>query len=146
VSEALQKEGLAAPDVIVSIHASAIVLTGKVKNDAQAAHVISLAETAAAGTRVTGKLEIQPAREAEIPVEAAAESAQLAHQVQDALLANRATAKLGIVVNLHAQQVIGLFGLVPSEADRMEAERVALDVPGVKRVENRLLVPGEQEK
>ncbi|HTQ36122.1 MAG TPA: BON domain-containing protein [Steroidobacteraceae bacterium] len=138
VRRALQDlpDGMAS-QVTVSNHADIVILAGKAAGAADIRRITAAAEKAAAGAPVSSGIEIDAAR-----AEAAEQKAgQLLHAVEDALQHDAATADLRLLVTVDDQQQVLLFGPVPSREARAAAERVAARVPGVRRVENRLVVP-----
>lgn len=140
VKEALRNtRDAAASRIAVSSHASTLVLTGTVGSEAELARIRMAAEAAAANIRVSSQIEVDPARDAA----AAQKSSQLVSAVEEALRRDGATANLQLFVSMDDQQRILLSGLVPSGQARTAAQRVATNVPGVTRIDNRLTVPGE---
>jgi len=126
-------------NISVTTHASTVVLSGKVATEPEAARALTVAEKAAAGTRVTSNLEVEPPAEGT----AHAASAQLVKDVQAALHKDPRTANLPITVSIDGQKGIALHGLVPARQDRAAAQTVALQVNGVTKVDNRLQTPGD---
>jgi hypothetical protein len=68
------------------------------------------------------------------------DSAQLVRRVEAALRSDARTAKLGIVVKLEEQNLIGLHGSVPSIESRTAVLDLATKVAGAARVRNHLVV------
>jgi len=126
-------------NISVTTHASTVVLSGKVATEPEAARALTVAEKAAAGTRVTSNLEVQP------PAEGTADAAstQLVRNVEAALRKDARTANLPITVSVDKQTGILLQGLVPAREDRAAAQTVASQVKGVTKVDNRLQTPGD---
>lgn len=122
--------------VVVSTHAGTVVLTGQVDSQMDVSRAVAVAEQAAAGVRVSSQLEVRPG--GEVP-----QVTSSVREVEQALRADPRTANLGISVSIDDAQVIGLHGLVASAEARRVAEEIASEVPGVKRVHSRLVVPGE---
>lgn len=140
VKEALQKTREAAANrIVVSSHASTLILTGTVASEAEVARIRMAAEAAAGNIRVSSQIEVDAGRGAA----ATEKSAQLVRNVEEALRKDGATANLQLFVSVDDQQRILLSGLVPTGQARTAAQRVANSVPGVTRIENRLTVPGE---
>lgn len=141
VKQALrQAQGDKARDILVTVHADTLVLTGKVDDLAQASAATALAQAAADGARVSNQLEVRPADE---NLEQRREQ-QLVREVEAALRADPKTANLGVAASIDENGVIGLHGLVPSREDRDRAERVATQVAGARQLKNHLAVPGER--
>lgn len=129
-----------ADTVSVTVHADTVVLSGEVESQLQAARVMALAQQQAGGVRVSSHVEVRPTvASSEVSNAAAAK----VREVESALRQDRRTASLGVAVSIDDEQVIGLHGLVPSRESRAAAEQVAAGVDGVKRVDSRLVVPGE---
>jgi osmotically-inducible protein OsmY len=124
--------------ISVTTHASAVVISGSVADEAAAARARAIAEKAADGVRISANLEVDP------PSADAAGSASraLARDVEAALHRDARTSKLQVTVSSDVQQTIGLHGLVPSAADRTAAHAVAAQVKGVKKVQNSLVTSG----
>jgi osmotically-inducible protein OsmY len=142
VQLALSQAGLASKDVSVASHASTVILTGSVSSEEQAAKIRAVAEKAAAGTRVSSRLEVPEAAD-DAPL---SPSVQLVRDVEAALKKDPRTANLGISVSIDEQQTIGLHGLVPSNANSAAAQTVATQTAGVKKVRNYLVTPGSPSK
>lgn len=141
VKQALQQaEGVRARDISVTVHGDTLVLTGLVDSQAQAGLAASTAQAAAQGSRISNQLEVRP------PEERIEEQkqAKLVRDIEAALRADPRTANLGVAVSMDEAGVIGLHGLVPSRDSRTQAERVATQAAGMRRVRNHLSVPGEQ--
>jgi osmotically-inducible protein OsmY len=128
-----------AKDISVTTHASTVVLSGTVATEPEAARALTVAEKAAAGTRVTSNLEVEPPAEGT----ADAAAAQLVRDVQAALHKDPRTANLPITVTIDEQKGILLQGLVPARQDRTTAQTVASQVKGVTKIDNRLQTPGQ---
>jgi len=126
-------------DISVTTHASTVVLSGKVASEPEAARALTVAEKAAAGTRVTSNLEVEPPAQGK----ADAASTQLVRDVESALRKDARTANLPITVSIDKQTGLLLQGLVPAREDRAAAQAVALQVKGVTKVDNRLQTPGD---
>lgn len=126
--------------ISVTVHADTVVLSGEVESQLQAARILALAQQEAGGVRVSSHVEVRPTAAAgEVRESASA----VIREVENALRQDRRTASLGVAVSIDDEQVVGLHGLVPSRESRAAAEEVAARVDGVKRVDNRLVVPGE---
>jgi len=136
VTKALRESReLNASKISVATHASIVVLSGSVTDEAQAARANSIAERAADGVRVSSNIQVdQP-----VATLAPSSSAQVVRDVETALRQDARTAKLQVTVGIDDQQTVQLGGLVPSAADRAAAEAVAARVKGVRRVENGLI-------
>jgi len=142
VQLALSQAGLASKDITVASHASTVIVTGSVASEEEAAKVRTVAEKAAAGTRVSSRLEVpEPAANAAPPA-----AVQLVRDVEAALKKDPRTANLGVSVSIDEQQTIGLHGLVPSSASSSAAQNVATQTKGVKKVRNYLQTPEGQPK
>ena len=142
VTRALKStKGVPAQAVTVATHASSIVLTGELDSEAQRATVMAAAEKAAGGVRISNNLQVKPLQDRS-PKEqlATQQSAQLVRDVETALKADARTANFGIVV-LSVDDAIVLQGLVPTRENRTTVQNVASKVKGVKRVDNRVLIP-----
>jgi osmotically-inducible protein OsmY len=145
VSRSLKEtQGVPARGITVATHASTVVLTGEVDTEAQRVAVLSVAEKAAGGVRISSNITVK-APEDRSPKEqlAAQQSAQLIRDVEAALKSDTRTANLGIVVSSADAGTIVLQGLVPAREIRTAVQNVASKVQGVNRVDNRLLVPGD---
>lgn len=136
VKSALRDAAGVPRSIIVSTHASTVVLAGEVDSELDASRALAVAEQAAAGVRVSSQLEVRSG--GEVP-----QATSRVREVEQALRADPRTANLGISVSIDDAQVIGLHGLVASADNRRVAEEVAGRVPGVKRVRSHLVVPGE---
>lgn len=130
--------GAKAAEVVVSTHSGTIVLTGELASEVEVARVVSLAEQAAGGLRVSSQITLRPTAD-----DAQRQSAKLVREVEMALRQDGRTANLGVSVSIDERQMIGLHGLVPSAESRRAAEDVAARVAGVQRVRSQLVVPGE---
>lgn len=135
VREALRADP-AASKVSVATHASTVLLTGTVRDESELLRVRTAAEKAAAGARVTAQVEVDGAQR-----QVAQQDSQLARDVEAALKRDRTTASLSVLVTVDDQRRVVLLGPVPTAAARADAQRVAAQVPGVTRIENRLVVP-----
>jgi osmotically-inducible protein OsmY len=131
--------GQPAAGISVSTHAQTIVLMGEVDSETEVANAVAVAQAAAGNWRVSHQLTLKPGNGQSIEQE----NAKLVQAVEAALRQDRRTADIGIAVSIDDQQVIGLHGLVASREGRRAAEDVAARVQGVKRVVNRLVLPGE---
>ncbi len=139
VSEALKKErDIPAEGISVTTHADTVVVSGEVSSEAEAARVKAAAEAAAKGSRVSSRLEVNPATETAVQTE----TARVVRSIEDALRGDARTANLGVTVSVDEKHVIGLHGLLPSRASRTAAESVATRAAGSRQVRSHLVVPG----
>lgn len=140
VAAALGKaEATASSRIDVVSHAGSIVISGKVPSPIVRTRAIEIAEGAAQGLRVIEMLQVQ----APAPTAAETASLRLVRRVEQALQTSPLTAQLGIFVSIDESGVIGLHGLVPSPENRKVAGEVAAKVEGVGRINNHLVIPGE---
>lgn len=141
IQQALQAaDGLAPGTVSAAVHAETVILSGDVRDEAQAALALQVAQQHAGGVRVASHVEIE--RDAPAPARLA--KVRLVGDVEKALQADQRTASLGVSVSIDESQVIGLHGLVPTADARRAAEEVAGKVTGVTRVSSHLVIPGEE--
>lgn len=124
-----------ASKISVATHASVVLLSGSVADEAAAARAKSIAEKAADGLEVSSSIEVATPS----ATKAGSVSAQVVSDVQAALRRDTRTSKLQVAVSIDEDQTIELSGLVPSAADRTAAQNVAAQVKGVKRVQNGLV-------
>jgi osmotically-inducible protein OsmY len=145
VKKALQaKKDVPASEISVGTHADTVIVSGEVDTAAQAAATQATAEAASEGARVSTNIEVRPQTEATAAQSGVQQQqAGLVRNVEQALQRDAATTGLGVQVSVTPPDVIGLHGLVPSAASRQAAGRVAAQVAGVKRVDNKLQIPGE---
>jgi osmotically-inducible protein OsmY len=121
--------------VSVTTHASTVLLTGTVADEAAAQRVRSLAAAAAAGARITSQIEV------DAHPQASEQESLLAREVEAALKRDSSTASLSVLVAIDGQHRIVLLGPVPTAAAREAAGRVAAKVAGTRGIDNRLVVP-----
>jgi osmotically-inducible protein OsmY len=129
----------------VRSNAGVVTLRGHVATKAQRA----LAEALSLGVPSVAEVhnEIQVGGETSSVPEAGAgtnadRDAELAHQLQAILLANRHTSHLHPQIYVKDGSVV-LEGKVPEELDRIEVELVVAGTQGVERVDNRLAASSE---
>ena len=124
-----------ASKISVATHASVVLLSGSVPDEAAAARAKSIAEKAADGMQISSSIEVEKPS----GTTAGSASAQVVRDVQEALHRDSRTSKLQVTVGIDGDRTIELSGLVPSAADRTAAQTVAAQVKGVKRVQNGLV-------
>lgn len=140
VNEALRASDVApAGKVTVARHASSLVLSGEVDSQVERAQIEKVAGEAAKGVRITSHIEVrETATEGSTP---AAPAVETTRHIEQALRSDPRTANLGVAVSMDEERVIGLHGLVPTAANRWEAELVARGAAGSFRVRNHLQLP-----
>jgi osmotically-inducible protein OsmY len=124
-----------ASKISVATHASVVLLSGSVADEAAAARAKSIAEQASDGVEISSSIEVEKPS----VTTAGSASAQVVRDVQAALRQDARTSKLQVTVGIDENQTVELSGLVPSAADRTAAQTVAGQVKGVKRVQNGLV-------
>jgi cytidylate kinase len=105
-------------------HYDLVLNTARLSADAAAAHVLELVRSAE-----FAESDASRSRLADLSLEA---------HVRGALRQSADTARLRVSVSADAGRVL-LTGSVPAQRDSREAERIALALPGVDAVENRLV-------
>ncbi len=144
VTQALKEsKEVPATDITVSTHAGTIILTGEVNTEGQRTAAKSVAEMAAAGSRVSSNIEVRPPEDRPLETRQLAQhSAQVVGEVEAALQADARTRNLGVAVTSTDGHSVVLQGLVATPAIRAAVESVAAKVKGVMRIDNRLQLPG----
>jgi len=130
-------------DITVSTHAGTIILTGEVDTEVERTAAKSVAEMAAAGSRVSSSIEVRPPEDRSPEVRKVEQhSALVVSDVEAALQADARTKNLGVAVTSTDGHIVVLQGLVATPAIRATVESVAAKVKGVMRIDNRLQAPG----
>lgn len=151
---------LSAADLDIDADASqnTVTLSGKVASQEMRTHAVELAKNAHPGIVVTDKIDVEPrdvpraeytednartarerARERGETIGASLDDAWIHTKVVSKLITNADTPQRKINVDVN-NNVVTLRGTVETAAQKTEAERVAKDTEGVRRVVNQLKV------
>jgi osmotically-inducible protein OsmY len=151
----LQKSGLT---VTANSDKSEIVLSGTVSSEEDRSKAVALAKEVSPGLQIIDTINVHPAEIArseytDLMARRAREKAvivgdRIGNSVDDAWLYTKVMTRLttntgvpALKINVDVtDRVVTLRGAVDSSARREEAERIARDIDGVKRVDNRLEV------
>jgi osmotically-inducible protein OsmY len=149
-----------AGDISVSANAenNEATLSGDVPTEAARTRILELAKASRPGLAITDKIDVKPAEvsRTEYTEEMARQDRDKAESfgdkvgrsIDDAWIHTKITSKLATngdtparKINVDVQdKVVTLRGNVPSNEAKMEADRVAKDTDGVKRVNNMLRI------
>jgi len=140
VNEALRHDPLVlASEISVSTQEGVVTLTGRVHDSSQKSHATDVSGRVRGVRKVVNEIRVQPAT-GTIPQRS---DASLANEIQDGLRSHWATSRVADRIRVGVDNgVATLTGDLDTWGERYEAGRVAFDIEGVWRVQNRLTVEG----